>query len=481
MSDALKRNPQHSFLYEQVMVQVNQMIESGTLRVGERLPSLRSMSKKLGISIATVMQAYVQLESQGLIESRPQSGFYIQSRPITEPSLPNPTKPRPLPRRIQFGDDISALFSLANVPGVIPLGVANPAHELLPSKGLTLALKKVASRHPVETMSYCYPPGDFGLRRQIAYRSMERGINLGPDDVMITTGATEALSISLQAVARPGDAIAVESPTYFCLLQIIERLGMMAVEISTDPDTGLCVDSLAEALKKVAIKAVISVANFNNPTGALIPDTNKQAILELLSHDHIPLIEDDIFGDLHFSPIRPHTFKAFDEQGLVLTCSSFSKTIAPGYRVGWVSPGRYFEQVMHIKQLVSSATASIPQLTIAEFLRSGHYERHLIRLRRAYREQLEQLRLAVAESFPPGTRLTRPQGGFVLWVQLPRGIDSMVLHAQALQQNISVTPGTIFSATGKYRNFIRLCAGHPWDQQMADGVSQLGAMAKALI
>ncbi len=480
MPQILTRNQQHGFLYEQVVAQVNQMIARNTLCVGDRLPSLRKMSKQLNVSIATVMQAYVQLEGQGLVETRPQSGFYIKSRPVAEPSLPKPTRPLPLPRRIQFGDDISSLFSLANVPGVIPLGVANPAHELLPSKGLTRALKKVASLRPVETMSYCYPPGDFGLRRQIAYRSMERGVNLGPDDFIITTGATEALSISLQAVARPGDAIAVESPTYFCLLQIIKRLGMMAVEISTDPDSGLCVDSLAQALDTVDIKAVISVANFNNPTGALIPDTNKKAILDILAKKQIPLIEDDIFGDLHFSQTRPHTFKAFDAEGLVLTCSSFSKTIAPGYRVGWVSPGRYFEPVLQLKQLVSSATASIPQLTIAEFLRSGLYERHLMRLRRAYREQLEQLRLAVAESFPKGTRLTRPQGGFVLWVQLPRGVDAMDLHADALKQHISVTPGTIFSATGKYRNFIRLCAGSPWDEKMADGVVRLGQLAQAL-
>ncbi len=481
MQQIQPKNPSpHGFLYEQVAFQVKLMIESGTLRVGERLPSLRKMSKKLDLSIATVMQAYVLLEGQGLVESRPQSGFYVKSRPVAELSLPKPTRTRPLPRRIQFGDDISAQFSLANVPGVVPLGVANPAHELLPSKGLTTALKKVASRHPVETMSYCYPPGDFDLRRQIAYRSMERGVNLNPDDFIITTGATEALSISLQAVALPGDAIGVESPTYFCLLQIIERLGMMAVEISTDPDRGLCVDALDQALKTVDIKAVISVANFNNPTGALIPDNNKKSILEILSRKQIPLIEDDIFGDLHFTPTRPHTFKAFDTAGLVLTCSSFSKTIAPGYRVGWVSPGRYFEPVLRLKQLVSSATASIPQLTIAEFLRSGQYERHLIHLRHAYREQLEQLRLAVAKSFPKGTRLTRPQGGFVLWVQLPRGVDAMELHALALKQKISVTPGPFFSATGKYRNFIRLCAGSPWNHEMANGVACLGDMAQAL-
>lgn len=480
MQQTLTRNQHDGFLYEQVVNQVMQMMESNTLRIGERLPSLRKMSKQLNVSIATVMQAYVQLESQGRVETRPQSGFYVKSRPIVEPSLPKPTRPRPLPRRIQFGDDISSLFSLSNVPGVIPLGVANPAHELLPSKGLTRALKKVASLRPVETMSYCYPPGDAGLRRQIALRSMERGVNVSPDDFIITTGATEALSISLQAVARPGDAIAVESPTYFCLLQIIERLGMMAVEICTNPDTGMCVDSLAQAIQTVDIKAVISVANFNNPTGALIPDENKKTILDILARKQIPLIEDDIFGDLHFSQTRPHTFKAFDREGLVLTCSSFSKTIAPGYRVGWVSPGRYFEPVLQLKQLVSSATASIPQLTIAEFLRSGLYERHLVRLRRAYREQLEQLRQAVAGSFPKGTRLTRPEGGFVLWVQMPRGVDAMTLHSLALNEHISVTPGSIFSATGKYRNFIRLCAGSPWNDKIAGGVARLGEVAGTL-
>jgi DNA-binding transcriptional MocR family regulator len=221
------------------------------------------------------------------------------------------------------------------------------------------------------------------------------------------------------------------------------------------------------------------VANFHNPVGSLMPDAGKQRLVAMLAERGIPLIEDDIFGDLHFGETRPRIAKCFDRDGLVLTCSSFSKTLAPGYRIGWVIPGRFAAAVLKIKRSMGfSATPT--QLAVAEFLRSGGYDRHLRRLRAAYRDQVQRMRDHIAQVFPAGTRITRPQGGFVLWVELPPGVDSMELFEQALAAGVSIAPGTLFSPTQKYRRFIRLNAGMVWSDPLRAAVDTLGRLVHAL-
>jgi DNA-binding transcriptional MocR family regulator len=479
MSSSL--NASHEkFLYDQVADLVGGMIDNGTLKPGDRVPSLRGMSRRLNVSVATVMQGYMALERQGLVESRPQSGFYVRHRRRAEARVPKRTRPKIAPRPVRFGDTVESTFSLNHEPGVLPLGIANPAAELMPVKGLTRAMSQVMNRHGSEALTYCFPPGDHDLRRQIAYRSASLGCDAGPDDIVITNGATEALALSLSTVARRGDVIAVESPTYFCVLQLIESLGMLALEICTDPDTGMCLDSLERALSRVDVKAVLTVANFNNPIGSLMPDSNKERLVGMLAERDIPLIEDDIYGDLYFGDHRPRMARYYDRGGRVLTCSSFSKCLAPGYRVGWSMPGRYRKAVTQWKQSLSSATATLPQLAVAEFLRGGSYDRHLKRLRKAYREQVDQMRYSLAEHFPEGTCITRPQGGFVLWLQLPCGVDSREYYQRALAEGVSVTPGELFSPGTKYRNFIRISCGYPWSEDIERAVATLGRIAHRL-
>ena len=468
------------FLYDKVAHLVSSMIETGTLKPGDRVPSLRSMSKKLDVSVATVMQAYMSLESQGFVIARPQSGFYVQANNRNETSIPKRSNPKTRPRKVNFGNLVDSIFSAAREPSIIPLGMANPSPELLPVKGLTRALTQAAANDEAHGLNYCFPPGCYELRRQIAFRSFDLGCDVGPDDIVITNGATEALVTALKAVAKPGDIIAVESPTYFCVLQIIESLGMLALEICTDPNSGMCIDSLEQALQDVNIKAVLSVANFNNPIGSLMPVENKERLVHILTRHDIPLIEDDIFGDLYFGEQRPRMAKCFDSKGLVITCSSFSKTLAPGYRVGWVIPGRYRASVIRSKQLISSASATLPQLAIADFLRSGHYDRHLKRLRSAYREQVEKTRYYIARHFPANTRITKPMGGFVLWVELPKSVDAEILFAEALAEGISVAPGILFSPTKKYSNFIRISCGHPWTPRIEQAIETVGKISHRL-
>lgn len=470
------------FLYDQVCDYITQLVGEGQLKPGDRAPSLRKLSKQLGVSISTVTQAYFALEQQGYLKARPQSGYFISAPQQLAAETPKRTVCRSCqPRKVKYDQLFEDIFQMANDPDVVPFGAARPSMELMPASSLVRATNRMASADPHASMDYCFPPGHKRLRRQIAMHYAELGMQVSSDEVVITSGATEALSLSLQSVAKRGDVIAVETPTYFAVLRVIERMGLMALEIDTDPQSGMVLESLEDALETMNISAVLTVPNFSNPMGSLMPDEKKRELVQLLAQHEVPLIEDDVYGSLYFGEQRPKVAKSYDEDGWVLSCSSFSKTIAPGYRVGWVLPGRYHETLLEWKQATFSATASLPQRAMAEFLASGQYERHLQRLRKAFREQVERGRFLFARHFPEGTRITQPQGGFVLWIELPRGVSGLDVFEQALEQGIGITPGILFSATRRYRNFIRINCGFPWQEHNEQAVQRLGEIVQGLM
>lgn len=466
------------FLYDRISRYILDQVEQGTLSPGDRAPSLRALSKKLGVSISTVSQAYAALQDLGVLRVRPQSGYYVDGQPGLQPvsMVPRKTSVSRQPRKVRFGELFEEIFSVANDPDVVPLGAAVPAVELMPVKGLLRATNRASARQPEQAVDYCFPPGNLDLRREIARRYADLGLSIDPDNIIVTSGCSEALTLSLQAVARRGDIVAVESPTYFSVLRLIERMGMLAVEIDSDPETGLCLDALENAIETMDIKAVVAVLNYSNPTGSHMPDPAKQRLVQMLERADIPLIEDDIYGDLYFGERRPAIAKCYETSGRVLTCGSFSKTLAPGFRVGWVIADRYRDDVLEWKQATSSAMCSLPQMATADYLRSGEYDRHLVRLRRAYRQQVDKMRFMLAQHFPKGTRISNPKGGFVLWVEMPRGIDALELLNRALQEQISFTPGMMFSATRKFRNFMRVSCGHPWDERIEAAVVRLAEL-----
>ncbi|ASJ76553.1 PLP-dependent aminotransferase family protein [Granulosicoccus antarcticus] len=466
------------FLYEDVAQSVTCMINDGTLSPGDKAPSLRMLGKQLNVSVATIMQAYEELEKNGLLKARPQSGFYVQASAPLPDSAPRWRSTQAAARKVQIGAHMNEVLASARVPGVLNLAIANPATELLPVKALNRSLKRVCSARATEALSYAPIEGMPELRSSIARRSIHLEHPVNPDSVLITTGATEALSLCLRAVAKAGDIIAVESPAYFGVLQMIESLGMLALEIDTDPVDGLRPDALETVVEREQIAAVVSVGTFNNPTGSVVPRAAREQIVTLLAEHNIPLIEDDIYGELYLGQQKPLPYKAFDKTGQVMTCSGFSKTIAPGYRVGWIVADRYLPELKDLKLISSSSTPTLTQMTMADFLADGRYDRHLTRLRRACREQLQVTRRAVQTHFPVGTRISEPTGGYVLWIQLPRGMDANQLYRDAIAENISITPGALFSSTGKFRNFLRLCAGQPFSDEIARGIQRLGQLAE---
>jgi DNA-binding transcriptional MocR family regulator len=466
-------------LYEKLAETIRQQIEAGSFHAGQRIPSVRESSLNRRLSMTTVLQAYRLLEDQGLLEARPQSGYYVRPRATGHHPEPELSAPSLDPTHISMADLYDRLVRDSGDPALAQLGVARPAPELLPTPKLN-RLIAAAARDNDKYANVCgIPEGCEELRVQIAQRAFRNGSTLSPQDLLITNGCIEAINLALRAVCRPGDLVAIESPTYFGILQVLAAQGLKVIEIPTHHRTGVSLEALRFALYHHPIKACLFVLNFNNPLGSCVPDEAKEELVKLLARRDIPLIEDDLCGDLYFNGQRPKAAQAFDQKGLVLYCSSFSKDISPNYRVGWLAPGKFMKSARYLKLTLNLGTAILPQLAIAGFMAGGGYDYHLRKIRRAYQQKVAQMSQSVLRSFPDGTRLTEPNGGFVLWVQLPTTVDALELYDLALKHNITLAPGHMFSPTQKYRNFIRLNAAY-WSYETDGTVQKLGDLVQGL-
>lgn len=452
-------NNRETFLYEQLANDLSHAIHQGVYGTNERLPSLRHISEQYQISLTTAIQAYQCLEQQGLIESRPKSGYYVYPWAGEQAEEPVVSQPRSAPTDVNVGHLAMSLVDETRQPGLIRLGAAVPEPALLPLGTLSRTLAGIARRKHRAAASYEQQQGNIDLRKQIARLMRESGVRCTADDIIITNGCLEALGLALRAVAHSGDTIAIESPTYFGVLQVAESLGMKVLEISTHASTGIEPNALQKAIKKRKIAACVLMPTFNNPLGSTMPEDNKQRVVALLNRHKIPLIEDDVYGALSYEPHRPKAAKSYDGSGDVLYCSSFSKTVSPGLRIGWILAGHYQGQVKYQKFLDNISTAIHPQLTLAEFLSKGGYRRCVRHSARVYRQRMDQLRRWVTDYFPQGTRIANPKGGFLLWVELPNKYDCLDLYRKAMEKKISITPGVLFSAQAQYQHHIRLSCG----------------------
>ena len=465
------------FRYEQLAAGIAALIESGTLRPGARAPSLRTAAKQWRVSLSTALQAYRLLEDRGLIEARPKSGFYV-ARALAI-SLPAPAISRPpaAATRVSVSGVVQKLLHHAADPGLVPLGCAIPGAELLAAGKLDRLLARAARTKGTDYNIYTAPQGDLRLRQEIARRALRWGQVLAPEDIVVTCGCTEALLLALKAVSRPGDTIAVESPTYFGFLQVIEALDLKVLELPTDAEDGIDPAVLGAALDAGAITACLFASSVGNPLGGTMTVAKKRLILDLLATHGVPLIEDDIYGDLSFGDQRPTPFMALNPDADLIYCSSFSKTVSPGYRIGWIVAGRHRAKVLETKFAVTLCGPALPQAALADFLGSGGYDSHLRRMRRVFADNIDQMSRTIERVFPAGTRISRPTGGFVLWVELPAPIQSRDLFELALARGICFAPGDVFSASDRYAHCLRLSCGHDWSDRIEQGVKTLGALA----
>jgi DNA-binding transcriptional MocR family regulator len=462
--------------YLSIADELQRLIESAVFRRGDRLPSIREIGRSHGVSVPTVHRALAELETRGLVEARPRAGFFV-----CLPSV-SPARSRAPARALAGSTSLSRLAQkvLASVdrPGVRALGPSGPSNELFPSLRLRRATTAAVRRFGMDEINAFHVGGTVRLREEVARRSVGSGCCLRPEEIVITTGCTEALALCLRATTSPGDAVAIESPAFYGLLLLLQSLGLEAVEVPADARTGLNPDDVAHALTTRRIAAVIASGNYSHPTGSLMPDAAKRKLVDLLAAHEVPLIEDDIFGDLCFSPHRPPPLKAYDRKGLVLLCDSFSKSIAPGYRVGWTSPGRYLDRLMELKLALCPVTATLPQLGIAEFLKRGGYERHLRSFRRTLGENVRRTAAVVDAHFPSGTNYSMPTGGNFLWVELPPGCDALNLHDRAADRGISIAPGPMFSSSGTgFSRHVRINCARLWNAALERALIELSELA----
>jgi DNA-binding transcriptional MocR family regulator len=422
----------------------------------------------------------MQLEKKGWIAARERSGYYVQYPQQRRLQLPAISAPGSAPSTVQVNEKVQRIRDGRRYKNVIPLDAAAPPNELFPLNKLHKALLHSVRAHRSLCVNYSDLNGYEPLRKLIARSTLSWKQTINPADIIITNGCMEAISLCLRAVAKPGDTIAIESPTFFGLLMTIESLGMKALEIPTDPVSGISLEKLEQAFRKKQVKACLVISNYNNPLGSCMPAAAKKALAQLLHKYQVPLIEDDAFGELHHGPDRPATIKAFDRDGWVLHCSSFSKWLAPGYRLGWVMPGRYFARVEQLKFMTTFSTGLLPQLAVHSYLEQQRPDLHLKQLRQALAIQTQQMAQAIQQYFPADTQLTCPEGAFNMWVVCNKKTDTWELHRQAEAHRISIMPGTLFTSRQQYKHCMRISAALPWNDDLAKAVQTVGKLIRRI-
>ncbi|MEJ5359685.1 MAG: PLP-dependent aminotransferase family protein [Desulfobacterales bacterium] len=469
------------FRYRRLAADLEQRIRRGDFRPGDRLPSIRRLHRATGLSISTVCRAFAELEECGLVEAHPRSGHRVRPAAWPPPHPPIHRRSEPAPQRIRLAPELSSVIAATSDPDFVPLGNTGMDAGHVPAKAFARMVREINRFEWRSLLGYGPPEGSPELRRQIALRDVGLPGQFSAEEIVVTTGCTEAIALALQAVAQPGDTIAVESPTNFAVLQLLKERGMLAAEVVVDPREGVDLDDLARCLARHPVRACFLMPHFQNPTGALMPVEKKGRLLEILSRRGVPAVVDDISAPLHFTGRRPLPLSAWDREGLLIQCSSFSKTLAPGLRIGWVAArGERLERIRRLKAATSICTSSLDQAIVARFLASGAYDRHLLRLRVAFERQLSQTADLVRRHFPEGTRFAPPQGGTLLWVELPRGIDGLELYRRARARQIAIVPGAICANSPRFRNFVLISCAGAVDERVAAAIALLGRIACAL-
>ncbi|ASU34187.1 aminotransferase-like domain-containing protein [Mucilaginibacter xinganensis] len=468
--------PDEDFLYMQIADRLGSQINQLILRTGEKLPSVRALSQEQGISLSTAYKAYVQLEIRGLIEARPKSGYYVRYTPARSFNEPKRERLAGESEKVSLDEMIAMVYRNFSADSIVKLSMASPALSLLPLAKLNKSMAEAVRLSADSCISYEAVQGNANLRTHIARQAFAWGGNILPDDVVTTQGCMEALVFCLSAVTKPGDVVAIECPTYFGIFSTVQSLGLKIVEIPTSSTEGPDLDYLAKAINLHQIKVCLFVPTFSNPLGYCMTNEKKKKLVELLAKNEVPLIEDDIYGEMYFGRTRPRTCKSYDAKGLVMLCSSVSKTLAPGYRVGWCIPGRFKAQIINLKLMHSLSSASPTHAAIGHFFETGRYDLHMRNLRKALHTQCLRYTQAITEYFPDDVKVSRPEGGYVLWIELNKKVDAFELYKQAIAFKISISPGQIFSTDSRFTNFIRISFGTPYNEEIDKSLKKLGQL-----
>ncbi|NDJ57722.1 PLP-dependent aminotransferase family protein [Enterobacteriaceae bacterium 4M9] len=458
--------------YQLLAGQILAQIEQGVWRAGDRLPSLREQVAHSGMSFMTVSHAYQTLESQGVIVARPQSGYFVASRPQSERSPAQAIHSG----TVDINTYIFDVLQASRDPAIVPFGSAFPDPRLFPLQQLNRSLTRVGRNASAVSLTSNLPPGNEGLRQAIARRYAAQGMNISPDEIVITAGALEALNLSLQAVTNPGDWVIVEDPCFYGALQALERLRLRALAIPSDLRDGINLEALEQALQTSPVRACWLMTNCQNPVGFTLDAQKKQQLLALLKRYNVTLIEDDVYTDLWFGREKPQPVRAWDDGSSVMHCSSFSKCLVAGFRIGWVAAGVNARRIQQLQLMSTLSTSSPMQMAVVDYLTTRSYDAHLRRLRRELMERKQQAIEALRRHFPPQVQIHSHDGGYFLWIELPPPLDASALSDAAIACGISIAPGKMFTTSQAWHNFFRLNVSWAWSEREEQAAQRLGRL-----
>jgi DNA-binding transcriptional MocR family regulator len=467
------------FLYESVAKSLEASISEGVFKVGDRLPSIRQICQKYAVNASTAVRAYVELEQQDLVEPRERSGYFVKPKPLIKNALPIINKQDLKVYEIDVVQ-IMKKFNQAKIDkNIVSLTSSVPEGHLIPQKKIARIIRQITAQELEVSLMYDAMSGLTELRQEIAKHYANTNLSVSVDEIMITNGCLEAINLCLRATVQQGDTIAVTLPCYYGILRALQASGLKVIELPRNND-GFDVVQLEKLIAEKNIKAILCLANFNNPDGLSISDDNKKAMAMLSARLKVPIIEDDIYSDLHFSERRPLSIKGFDQAGWVMLCSSFSKIVAPGLRVGWVMGGRFHNKLENVKFTGNYSVPIFNQLIIKHLMHNNGLERHLKTMRQTLAKQYHLYRHCIENSFPEGMPMSDPQGGFVLWLELPKTIEVLKLYNKALESGVAFSIGQLYSPSKAYGNFIRLSFSKAWSLETENAVKKLGALVREM-
>lgn len=455
------KRTKNNTLYKEIAERIITLIYQGALKEGEKIPSIRDMSSQLGVSLNTIKESYLYLENQKFIAAVPQSGFYVQNRNVLPREQLHQSENilKFNPQKMSLCKIYAAIKESGSCFAGAELGIAITDEKLWPTDKLYRYYNEALRSHDKTNYQYCFSPGLRELREQVALFLLRSNIAVSIDDIIITSGCSESIYLALQTLCKPGDTIAIESPVYFNLLHVCDTLRLNVIEIPNSHEEGMNLETLNFAIEQFDIKAIFATPSFSNPIGSCMNESSKKELVRIASANNIPLIEDAIYAELSHSGKIPSACKSFDQTGNVIHCGSFSKILAPGIRLGWIIPGKYFSRIEKHKDIMSIGNPALPQMAVARFLKDGGVERYLRKLRSTLAKQTQDMREFILATFPKETKVNNPSGGFLLWVELPEHIDSLKLYQSLIEKNIIIAPGAMFTMKGKYKNHIRINAG----------------------
>jgi DNA-binding transcriptional MocR family regulator len=469
-------------LYTLLAESLEEQLRSGVFQANEKLPSLRKFAEQRSVSISTAQMAYNQLEDRGLIEVRPKSGYYVRHISNVQFETPKIKVSPQKPNIVTTSELVMDVMRNSGNPNYVNFAAASPGTDFPILQQVKKSFTQTARNRDFLGNGYCLTKGEECLRRALAQRANDAGIRITPEEIIISSGCQSAIGLCLKVLCKPGDIVAVESPSYYGLLQLIESMGLKVIELPSDPVTGLSVDALRLALEQWPVKTILGVPNYNNPLGAVMPIESKKAVIELINQYQISFIEDDIYGELGYDESRPPAVKAYDSDGRVLLCSSASKMLEPQLGVGWIMPGQFMKEIEYERFLSSSNQFCLPQIVIGETMAKASFDRHIRQARKTYQQRRDRLFDLISAHFPENIRVSTPQGGFVAWIELPRSLDATDLYLRAKEVGIVISPGAIFSSNpSKYKHSIRLSYAQAWTKERDQAIQTLGNLINATL